>query len=438
MTELAGDEHSLDSPATSTAAAEEDERAAHVPAARVSDDGSGASRVLGGVWAAGFRAALPAWVVAHLLIIFIQDLAQRVTPAFPAQVHDRPELHHIFNQLYTWDTAWYLGLAQTGYSGMPSDGVRFWPLFPLVTRAVAGVGVPAAISVLGVCWVAALLLGVLMYRLALTVGMDTVAARRAAWLSQLAPGAFVLVMGYTEALAALLAAVYLIAIRNTAVRRGLWGGEAALGTAATGRRVWAWHAAALVAGIGSGLVRPTGFLLAAAGAVEALRQWREPITHVLTRILVAISPILGNALFLNWSHTVYGNYMLPYSIQRLVNLRGTVASNPFEAALDSLNQVGNGAGAFTIILVIASLGLLWLCARRLPFSFTVWAAVTLASVITAPHFSSFARYSAGVLPLLLAAAMLVRDWRRWAWVVCLSAGLCAYFAYQSFIGIYVP
>jgi hypothetical protein len=277
-----------------------------------------------------------------------------------------------------------------------------------------------------------------MYRLALTVGLDEVTARRAAWISQLAPGAFVLVMGYTEALAGMLAAIYLIAIRCTAVRRGMWGGDSSLGTAVAGRWVWGWHLAAIVAGIGSGLVRPTGFLLAAAGAVEALRQWREPVLHVLARVLVAISPVIGTALFLNWSHTVYGNYMLPYSIQRLVNLRGTVASNPVEAAIDSLNQVGNGAGAFTVILVIASLGLLWLCARRLPLSFTAWTAVTLASVITAPHFSSFARYSSGVLPLLLAGALLVRDWRRWAWVACLSAGLCAYFAYQSFIGIYVP
>lgn len=436
MTELVGDEHSLEGPAAGTQ--EEGGGSARVPAARAGDDGAGASGVLSGVWAAGLRAALPAWVVAHLAVIFIQDLAQRVPTPFPAQVHDRPELHHIFNQLYTWDTAWYLGLAQTGYSGMPSDGVRFWPLFPLTTRAVAGVGVPAAVAVLGVCWVTALMLGVLMYRLALVVGLDEVAARRAAWLSQIAPGAFVLVMGYTEALAGMLAAIYLIAIRCTAVRPGLWGGDAPPGTAATGRWVWGWHAAALVAGIGSGLVRPTGFLLAVAGGVEALRQWREPIKHVLVRVLVAISPVLGTGLFLNWSHTVYGDYMLPYSIQRMVNLRGTVASNPFQAALESLNQVGNGAGAFTVALVIASLGLLWLCARRLPLSFTAWAAVTLASLITAPHFSSFARYSSGVLPLLLAGATLVRDWRRWAWTACLCVGLCAYFAYQSFIGIYVP
>jgi hypothetical protein len=435
VTELVGDQHSLDDPATAAG----DEAAAHVPAARLSDDGPGsAARSLRGVWFDGFRAALPAWIIAHVVVIFVQDLAQRAVPLFPAQVHDRPELHHIFNQLYTWDTAWYLGLAQTGYSGMPSDGVRFWPLFPLVTRGVSAVGIPVATAVLAVCWVAALLLGVLMYRLALTAGLDTLTARRAAWLSQLAPGAFVLVMGYTEALAGMLAAIYLIAIRCTATRPGLWGGAVPSDAAPRGRWIWAWHAAAIIAGLGSGLVRPTGFLLAVAGAVELVRQWREPALNVLARVAVTVSPVLGTLLFLNWSRTVYGDLMLPYSIQRLVNLRGTVASNPFQAALDSLNQVGNGAGAFTLILVVVSLGLLWLCVRRLPLSYTAWAAVTLASVITAPHFSSFARYASGVLPLLLAGALLVRDWRRWGWVVCSSAALCGYFAYQSFIGIYVP
>jgi hypothetical protein len=229
-------------------------------------------------------------------------------------------------------------------------------------------------------------------------------------------------MGYTEALSGVLAAAYLIAIRQPA----------------TGRRVWLWHAAGFVAGLGSGLVRPTGLLVAAAGGLEAIRQWRDPIRHLAARVLVALSPLMGIGLFLLWVHNVYGNWTLPYSIQKLEGLRGTYAGNPFSSALDSVNQVGNGAGAFTLILVIASIGLLWGCVRRLPVSYTVWAALSVFAAITAPHFSSFARYSAGILPLLLVGAMLTRDWRRWGWTVGASTALCAYFAYQSFIGIYIP
>ncbi|HEV2347198.1 MAG TPA: hypothetical protein VGS97_24085 [Actinocrinis sp.] len=391
------------------------------------------------VWGSAFRAALAAWVVAHIVIIAVQDLAQRVTPKYSAQMPNGPQIFHMFNQLYTWDTAWYAGIAQYGYHGVASDGVRFWPLMPLTTRAVAATGIGALTAVLVVAWAGALLFGMLMYRLALAVGGDAVTARRAAWLSQLAPGAFVLVMGYTEALAGVFAAAYLIAIRQSA-RRAKGSNPADQGSMNQGsnRQVWLWHAAGFLAGLGSGLVRPTGLLLAAAGGIEVLRQWRDPKRHLAARVLVAISPPMGTGIYLLWSHHVYGNYTLPYTIQKLEGLRGTYAGNPLTSALDSVNQVGNGAGAFTLVLVVTSIGLLGASVRRLPVSYTVWAAISLLAAITAPHFSSFARYSAGILPLLLVAALMTRDWRRWAWVVGLCTALCAYFAYQSFIGIYIP
>ena len=386
------------------------------------------------IWGPAFRSALAAWVVAHVVIIAVQDAAQRATPYFPAQMPGRPVIHHVLNQLFTWDTAWYSGIAQAGYNGVASDGVRFWPLLPLVTRAVAATGIGALTAVLVVCWAASLLFGMLMYRLALTVGGDEVSARRAAWLSQLAPGAFVLVMGYTEALAGVFAAAYLIAIRQSARSSGRQGS----GGQGSNRQVWLWYAAGVLSGLGSGLVRPTGLLLAAAGLVELIRQRRDPLPHLAAKALITVAPPLGTGIYLLWSHHVYGNYTLPYTIQKLEGLRGTYAGNPFTSALDSLNQVGNGAGAFTLTLVVVSVGLLGACVRRLPVSYTVWAALSLLAAVTAPHFSSFARYSAGILPLLLVAAMMARDWRRWAWVIGPCTVLCAYFAYQSFIGIYIP
>jgi hypothetical protein len=393
-----------------------------VPSARSSGEGPTLAQRARTGWGPAFQSALAAWITAHILVIAVQDLAQRATPRFIPQMPGRDEIHHLFGQLYTWDTAWYGGIAQSGYSGVAGDGVRFWPLLPLVTRAVAAVGIAPYTALLIVCWTGALLFGVLMYRLALEVGGDAVAARRSAWLSQLAPGAFVLVMGYTEALSGLLAAVFLIAVRRSAADRNAW---------------W-WHAAGFLSGLGSGLVRPTGLLLAAPGAIEAIRRRRDPWPHLAARVLTTLSPLIGTGMFLLWSHDVYGSYTLPYKIQKLVGLRGTYAGNPVSSALDSLNQVGNGAGAFTLVLVVASIGLLGACVRRLPFSYTAYAAVSLLAAITAPHFSSFARYLAGILPLLVVAALLTRDWRRWAWVIGPSAALCAYFAYQSFIGIYVP
>lgn len=379
------------------------------------------------LWPASLLAALPAWVIAHVLVLAMQDYAERRDPPFPAQMPGREQIHHVFDALFTWDTAWYSGIAEHGYAGVPSDGIRFWPLLPLTIRSLDLVGIGALTGALVVCWLASLAFGMLMYRVALAVGGDERMARRAAWLSQLAPGAFVLVMGYTEALAGMLAAAFLASILLTRP-----------GALPTARATWTWYAVGFVAGVGSGLVRPTGWLLCLAGLVEVAWNRRDRPSGTAARLAVAASPVLGLLIFLGWVNARYHDWMLPYSTQQAANLRGTTAANPFDSALQSINQSGNGAGALTLILVIASIGLLWGSVRRLPVSFTVWAFVSLVAVITAPHFSSFARYSAGIIPLLLVAAMLTTRRSAWWWTIGSSAALCAYFAFQSFIGIYIP
>lgn len=379
------------------------------------------------LWLKALLATLPAWLAAHVLVLAMQDFAQRRDPPFPAEMPNRPEIHHLFDSLFTWDTAWYSGIAAHGYAGVPGDGIRFWPLLPLTIRSLDLVGIGALTAALVVCWVAALAFGMFMYRVARALGTDEATARRTVWLSQLAPGAFVLVMGYTEALAGMLAAAFLAAI--LLIRPG------ALPTA---RATWTWYAVGFAAGVGSGLVRPTGWLLCLAGLVEVVWYRRDRLAGSAARLAVAVSPLLGLLMFLGWVAAQYHDWMLPYSTQQAANLRGTTAANPWDSALASVDQTGNGAGAFTLLLVLASIGLLWGSVRRLPVSFTLWALASLAAVITAPHFSSFARYSAGILPLLLVAAMLTSKRTAWLWTIGCSAALCAYFAFQSFIGIYIP
>ncbi len=379
------------------------------------------------LWLTGLLVTLPAWLAAHVVVLVMQDYAVHRDPPFAAQMPDKPATHHLFNQLFTWDTAWYTGIAAHGYAGVAADGIRFWPLLPLTIRSLDLVGIGALTAALVVCWLASLAFGMFMYRVALALGGDRAMARRAVWLSQLAPGAFVLVMGYTEALAGMLAAAFLAAV--LLVRPG---------TLATARATWTWYAIGIVAGIGSGLVRPTGWLLCLAGLIEVVRARHDRPSGTAARLLLALSPVLGLGIFLGWVQSVYHDWALPYSTQQAANLRGTTAQSPWPSAVDSLNQGGNGAGAFTLILVVASIGLLWGCVRRLPVSFTAWAFVSLAAVITAPHFSSFARYSAGILPLLLVAAMLTTKRSAWLWTIGSCAALCGYFAFQSFIGIYIP
>jgi hypothetical protein len=326
-------------------------------------------------WRAALREGLPAWLAGALLVLVIELFAERADRGESVLGLSRNVLHYRFHLLFTWDTDWYLALAAHGYKGNPHEAIRFSPLLPLVTRAVSWIGIPAYDAILLVCWPAALGFAVLMHRVTLLETGDAGIARRATWLSQLAPGAFVLTMGYTEALTGLLAAGYLLAVRQYGADLGA-------------RRMWLWFGVGLVAGFGSGLVRPTGVLIASVGAVELLMRLlkRERLgwSGWTARLLMTAAPGLGVGAFLVWCQAVYGKFLLPYKVQTQIGLRGTVAGNPLSSAVaifgspTSRDEV-NGAGTLTVALAIASVGLLWFCVRRVPASFSVWAATSPAT-----------------------------------------------------------
>lgn len=382
-----------------------------------------------------FAEAVPAWLAGTLIVIALAELARRsernrsvlgLSP-YVAHEHLRP--------LFMWDTSWYLALAQHGYAGNSHEAIRFFPLLPLATRAVSALGVPAPAAILALCWLSALGFAVLVYRLALLESRSTLVARRAVWLSQLAPGAFVLTMGYTEALSGLMAAAYLLAVR-------LYG---------SGRRqasrMWLWCAVGCAAGFGSGLVRPTGWIIAVVGGLELctrlIRRERLSATAWSARLAMALSPVLGVGSFLWWCHRVYGDFLLPYHVQTITGLRGSVAANPWTSAWQLFAVPGTrgengGAGMLSLALVVASAGLLWACVRQMPVSLSAWATLSLAAALTAPFFTSFPRYLSGDIPLTIAAAALPRSRTAWLWTLGASTVLCAFFAYRAFTGTYTP
>ena len=91
-----------------------------------------------------------------------------------------------------------------------------------------------------------------LHHLVLLETGDGPSARRAAWLIQLVPGANALVLGYTEALAGLLAVVFFTLLRT---RRNLAG--------------------AIPVGVLCGLARPTGLLLSLPALIELARPGRN-------------------------------------------------------------------------------------------------------------------------------------------------------------------
>ena len=195
--------------------------------------------------------ALPSWLVARALVGVALVVARVVTNRGVDDPLARTTAAH---GLLAWDGAFYADIAQHGYAALPRAALRFFPLTPLAGRAVGELGVGARVGVVIVANVAALIAGALLVVLVRREGLGDRTAARAAWLLALAPSAFVLVMGYAEALFLL----------------------AAIG-AFVGLRERRWLLVVLL-GVLAGLSRPGGFVLAVPIAIEAARglrcQWR--------------------------------------------------------------------------------------------------------------------------------------------------------------------
>ncbi|RST01939.1 hypothetical protein EF905_35015, partial [Streptomyces sp. WAC05374] len=177
--------------------------------------------------------------------------------------------HGVWPVLATsWDSRWYLRIADRGYqdtlgTAMDSNNLAFFPLYPALVKAVAGVTPGSRASV-------ALVLAV-AFSLAAAWGVFAVGARlcgrRAGTVLTVLWGALpvgiVQWMGYTESLFTALAAWALYAVLT-----GHWCTAASLAVLA-------------------GLTRPTGIAVAAAVAVAGLavaartRAWR-PFAAALT------------------------------------------------------------------------------------------------------------------------------------------------------------
>jgi hypothetical protein len=321
--------------------------------------------------------------------------------------------------LLGWDAGWYAGIAGHGYAGVGGQGLRFFPLLPLLVRAVTvlpglgghpGITLVVMVNVLAFGFVAALAW------LARAEGLDAAATSRLVWITSLAPPAFVLVMGYTEA---------------------VWG-LLAVGVFA-GLRTRRWEAAALC-GLLAGLCRPVGILLALPAAVEATRGITTvTLTQGLRRVAAVTGPVAGCALFGVWAQIAYADALLPVRIQRQAALHGS-ASNPAAVLWTSARgithgQVGTALHVPWIVLVVL---LLVVMVRTLPASYPLWAAATIAVVLTGSNLDSSERYAFGTFPFLMVAAGLTRGDTVLRIVLAVNTALLVVYAALAFLGLYVP
>jgi hypothetical protein len=322
--------------------------------------------------------------------------------AVPLQTHDG---------LLAWDASWYRDIAAHGYNRVQPEGLRFFPLFPMISRAVAWLpGVSPGFAVVFVANVSALALGFALYALVMQERHDDELARRAVWLVYLAPPAFVLVMGYAEPLFMTLAALTLIGVRS--------------------RRWWL----AAVAGFLAGLTRPVGVLLALPAAVEG---WK---TRDAKAVAPVVAPAVGLLAYLAWAAHLTHDFFYPLRAQEDPVRRGhwvdpvrAVAHNVHE--LFSGDHVSAGVHAVSAIVFVA---LLVVLVRRWPLSFSLYAGLALVVALSSKNLDSLERYGLATLPFVLAGADVIADPARERVALYLAGAALVLASILAFTGVLVP
>jgi hypothetical protein len=387
---------------------------------------------------ADLRVVLPLWVVARVVVAAALGTAHVLFDELASPGQAEPDALRL--GLVAWDGSWYRDIAVGGYdaTSSPDQGLRFFPLFPLLGRALAapfGGGTTAtSVALVVIANLAALVVGVLLLRTVRhELGRDRAdggeaLARRAVGLLFLAPPAAFLVLGYAEPLMLVLVLVALGAVRRDGPRR--W---------------WVAAGAAYLAG----LTRPFGVLLAPAlawelgcevrgrdgtGAPATARDWAA-------RLAAIAGAPLGLATYLAWVGSTHDDAFLPVSVQR-DEFRGDTI-DPIRSLWRTAGEAldGDANRALHLAWAVVLIGLVVVVVARLPVSWSVLAVGTVLVALSAEHIDSLERYGLSAFPVVVAAALVLDHprldpWRRHVWPLC-GAGLALY-ATTTFLGGYVP
>ena len=203
-------------------------------------------------------------------------------------------------RLLVWDAGWFLRVAVDGYphgytfganGELEANELAFFPLYPMLIRGVAALGVDAGTAAIAVSWIASVGAAVALHLLG-----TSLYGKRAGWalvaLCCSAPVSVVLSMAYSEGLFLALVAGML---------------------AAAHRRVW-WAAGLL--GLGAALTRPTGAAAAIALAVAVLLELRRPqATKKVQAVVAALVALAAVPAFLGWVALRVGDPSAWFKIQ---------------------------------------------------------------------------------------------------------------------------
>ncbi|MEU7283681.1 hypothetical protein AB0A69_33690 [Streptomyces sp. NPDC045431] len=304
--------------------------------------------------------------------------------------------HGVWPTLATsWDSDWYLGIADHGYqdslgTAYNANNLAFFPLYPVLIKAVAGVTPGSRASV-------ALVLAV-GFSLVAAWGVFAVGAhlhgRRAgtvlAVLWGALPVAVVQWMGYTESLFTALAAWALYAVL-------------------TGR----WYAAGALAVL-AGLTRPTGIAVAAAVSVAGLLAAAR--TRRGAPLAAACAAPLGWLGYVAWVGARIGRWDGYFAVQRLWRNAwdggaGTLRELRYLLVYDRNPQLF--LVAVSAVLVLSAAAYVLCLAERQPLVLLVFSGVLLLVVLgSGGVYFPRARFLVPGFPLLLPFALAVCRARR--------------------------
>jgi hypothetical protein len=327
-----------------------------------------------------------------------------------------------------WDSIWYLRIAEHGYSTAASTA--FFPLYPLLLRAVGTVtGSYVAAGVL-ISWSAFAAALVLLRRLS-EAELGGEAALATVVLLAFAPLSLFFTAIYTEALflALAVASAY-------AARRERWALAGALAALAAATRI-------------------TGVLL----VVLALPRWRRRGQARFDRrrlwLLAAPAALLA---YLGWLTVAGYSPLAPFSAQASA-AHGHRFVGPLVAVAQATRAAVGGLGGligharpllspgslgspfapgaesvYLFVVLILAAGALAVCFRRLPPAYGAFALLALLVAISSPvagqPLKSLDRYVLTIFPLWMAAGAWLAE-RRWLWqATAVSACLLAFFTVE--------
>ncbi|HLH66272.1 MAG TPA: mannosyltransferase family protein [Solirubrobacteraceae bacterium] len=332
-----------------------------------------------------------------------------------------------------FDSAYYLAIAAHGYGALASGRVAFFPLYPLLIRALVplcGSAVLAGAAISQLSFAGAL---VVLHRLC-EHQLGRAAADATVLALAFAPLSFFFSAVYTESLFLLLSVASLEAARRDRWR--LACGLAAL--AALARSVGVLLVVALVAGrIARGRRdRSLAWALAVPGALAG---WLAALA------LAGYPPLSPFTIGARWDRVSTGP-VIAVASAIWTALRSAIALAR-GAPVYSPSLAGPFSSAAEAIILLAVLGVcaaaLCGCARHLPRGYVAYAALALAMVLSSPvatqPLESFDRYALTIFPLWMAGGRWLARRRRvvrLGLLVCGAAALAFYsaqFASWAFI-----